>query len=318
MIARLLLPLLALPSLAWAEGPVTVVVTAPRTPALVTATGRVAAELTAAGYRLSSQCAPALDEGCAQTWPPGAPALAAVAFAWATEGLAIEARVARADRRTVRLETLVSGTPAPEPSVVAVRTAELVRAGVLAVMRDPERLEITAPAPRAGPRFVVAVGPGLVQSVAGLGSAVGPSLRAGISGRRWFGAAWVLAPTLAPALDTGEGKAELRSDLLGAELGLRWPLALVEPAIGVGGGLYHLRVRGKDVDPLTPASNSLWTPFLSAVAGVGLPFSAHWSLQIDLRAAFVRRSALVRVGDSEAGQTGWPLLVAAVALGYSR
>jgi hypothetical protein len=145
VIARLLLPLLALPSLAWAEGPVTVVVAAPKTPALVTATGRVAAELTAAGYLLSSQCAPALDEGCAQAWPTGAPALAAVAFAWATEGLAIEARVARADRRTVRLETLVSGTPAPEPSVVAVRTAELVRAGVLAVMRDPERVEITAP-----------------------------------------------------------------------------------------------------------------------------------------------------------------------------
>jgi hypothetical protein len=94
---------------------------------------------------------------------------------------------------------------------------------------------------------------------------------------------------------------------------------MVEPAIGVGGGLYHLRVRGKEVTaPLTAATNSLWTPFLSAGAGLGLPFSAHWSLQIDVRAAFVRRSALVRVGDSEAGQAGWPLLVAAVALGYAR
>jgi len=319
VIARILLSLLALPSLAWAEGPVTVVVETPRTPALVAATGRVAAELTAAGYRLSSDCAPALHDGCAQDWPAGAPALAAVGFAWATDGLAIEARVARADRRTVRLETLVAGTPAPEPSVVAVRTAELVRAGVLAVMRDGRPAAVAvAPARPVRADLFVSLGPGLVQSVSGLGSGLGPSLRAGLGWRHWFAAAWVLAPAFSPALDTAQGKAELRSDLLGGELGARWRLAALHPSLSAGGGAYHLRVRGKDVAPLTPATGTLWTPFLSAGAGLGIPLSAPWTLRADLRAAFVRRSALVRVGETEAGRTGWPLLVAAIALEYGR
>jgi len=319
VIAKLLLSLLALPSLARADGPVTVVVAAPKTPALLAATGRVAAELTAAGYRLSSECAPALDDGCGQPWPSGAPALAAVGFAWATEGLAIEARVARADRRTVRLETLVSGTPAPEPSVVAVRTAELVRAGLLAVMRDSPTVAAVAAAPaRRSPDFFVSLGPGLVQSVSGLGSAVGPSLRAGVGWRALFAAAWVLSPTLARPLETAQGKAELRSDLLGAELGGRWRLGLVQPSLTAGGGAYHLRVRGKDVAPLFATTGTLWTPFLSAGAGLGLALSPRWALHADLRAAFVRRSALVRVGGEEAGRTGWPLLVAALALAYRR
>jgi hypothetical protein len=321
VILRLLLLLLALPSLARADGPVTVVVEAPRTPALVVATGRVAAELVAAGYRLSSECAPALDDGCAQAWPAGAPALAAVNFAWATDGLAIEARVARADRRTVRLETLVSGIPTPEPSVVAVRTAELVRAGVLAVMRDPPAAAVVAAAPvrPPAPGFFVALGPGLVQSLGGLGSAVGPSLRAGITWRgSWFGAAWVVAPALAAPLETDQGKAELRSEILGGELGGRWRLPLLQPSLTAGGGVYHLRVRGRDVAPLEAATGSLWTPFVSAGAGVAFPLSVHWALQADLRAALVRRSALVRVGGTEAGRAGWPLLVAAIALQYGR
>jgi hypothetical protein len=316
-VIRLLLPLLALPSLARAEGPVTVVVEEPRTPALVTATGRVAAELTAAGYRLSSDCAPALHEGCRQAWPEGAPALAAVGFAWATDGLAIEARVARADRRTVRLEALVAGVPAPEPSVVAVRTAELVRAGVLAVMREsPPVLAATAPSPRESPGVFVSLGPGLIQSVSGLGSAVGPSLRAGIGRGHALAALWVVAPAWSPALDTAEGKAELRSYLFGGELGARWRLQRLRPALAAGGGLYHLRVRGRDVEPLTPSTRTLWTPFLAGGAGLGLALSPRWAVRADLRAAFVRRSALVRVGDSEAGRTGWPLLVAAIALEY--
>jgi hypothetical protein len=317
VIAKLLLSLLALPSLAWADGPVTVVVAEPRTPALITATGRVAAELTAAGYRLSSECAPALDDGCAQPWPAGAPALAAVAFAWATEGLAIEARVARADRRTVRLEALVSGTPAPEPSVVAVRTAELVRAGLLAVMRDSPAIAAPAPARRA-PDFFVSLGPGLIQSVSGLGSAVGPALRAGAGRGSFFAAGWVLGPTLARPLETDQGKAELRSELLGGELGLRWRPGRWQPSFTAGGGVHHLRVHGKDVAPLAAATGTLWTPFLSAGAGLGVALSPRWALQADLRAAFVRRSALVRVADVEAGRTGWPLLVAAIALAYGR
>ena len=60
----------------------------------------------------------------------------------------------------------------------------------------------------------------------------------------------------------------------------------------------------------------LWTPFLAGGAGLGLALSPRWAVRADLRAAFVRRSALVRVGDSEAGRTGWPLLVAAIALEY--
>jgi hypothetical protein len=320
VITRFLLPLLALPRLAWADGPVTVVVETPKTPALVAATGRVAAELTAAGYRLSSECAPGLDEGCAQDWPRGAPALAAVGFAWATDGLAIEARVARADRRTVRLETLVSGIPVPEPSVVAVRTAELVRAGVLAVMREAQPVAslAAAPSPSRGADLFVALGPGLIQSVSGLGSAVGPSLRAGAGWRWLFAAAWVVAPALAPALDTAEGKAELRSDLLGGELGMRGRPGVLQPSLSAGAGVYHLRVRGKDVAPLTATTRTLWTPFLSAGAGLAVPLAARWAVRADLRAAFVRRSALVRVGESEAGRTGWPLLVAAIALEYGR
>jgi hypothetical protein len=319
--AKILLLLLALPSLAWADGPITVVVRSPGTPALIAATGRVAAELTAAGYRLSTDCAPALHEGCAQEWPAGAPALAAVDFAWATQGLAIEARVARADRRTVRLETLVWGTPAPEPSVVAVRTAELVRAGVLAVMREPAPAAavVAAPSRPVGAGFFVALGPGLVQSVSGLGSAVGPSLRAGLTWRgSWFAAGWLVAPALAAALDTDQGQAELRTDLFGGELGGRWRLAGLRPSLTAGGGAYHLRVRGKDVAPLIAETRTLWTPFVSAGAGLGLPLSARWAVQADLRAAFVRRSALVRVAETEAGRTGWPLLVAAIALEYGR
>jgi hypothetical protein len=316
VIARVLVvALLAWSSRAPADDPVTVVIDAPRTPALQAATTRVAAELTAAGYRLSADCAPTLDPSCGRAWPAGARAVAGVGFAWASDGLAIEARVARPDRRTVRLEALVAGTPVPEPSVVAVRAAELVRAGVLAVLREPEPPAITRP----GAGFFVAVGPGLLQSVRGLGTGFGPSLRGGLTWRgSWFAAAWMV-PSLGRSTLTPDGSAGLRDDLLGGELGWRWRVSpVIQPAFALGAGAYHLRVAGQQVAPLSPATATLWTPFLSAGAGVAFPLSAHWEIQADLRAAFTHRAAAVHVGASEAGRTGWPVLAASLAVGYAR
>jgi hypothetical protein len=293
---------------------VTVVLEPARTPALVAAIARVPAELTAAGFALSADCAPALDPGCTQAWPRGARAVAGVAFAWATDGLAIEARVARADRHTVRLETLVTGGSAPEPSVVAVRTAELVRAGVLAVLREPE---VTARAPALG--LSLTVGPALVESVSGLGGAVGLSLAAALTWRQaWYAGVWGL-PTLASSAITVEGTARIRHDLLGVELGRRWrPTPVIRASIGAGGGVYHLTVRGQDdVAPLVPASDSLWTPFLAAGGGVGVALGPGWALLLEGRAAFTRTAGLVRVGASEAGRSGRPLLVAVLAISYA-
>jgi hypothetical protein len=321
----MLLLLLAAALPASAEEPATVFLARVQAPALEEVTRRVAPELTAAGYRVAFEgCPPALDPACTRPWPTGTSAVAAVDFAWAGEALAIEARVARPDRPVVRLGTLVTGRPSTEATVVAVRTTELVRAGVLALLRAPApaaapALQARAAAEVAAPGFFVALGPGLVQSVAGLGSAVGPAFRAGGSWRDWFAAAWVVAPTLAPAATTPEGSAELRSDIAGAELGRRWRLGpRLSPEVMLGGGAYHLRVRGKEVSPLAPATSAIWTPFLAAGGGLGVTLSPHWAVQAELRAAVTRRAPVVRVGDSEAGRTGWPLLVAGVALAYRR
>jgi hypothetical protein len=315
--------LLLAPSQAGAETPATVFMARVQPPALQEATRRVGPELTAAGYRVSLEgCAVGLDEGCQQEWPPGAPAIAAVAFKWAGAALAIEARVARADRRTVRLETLVTAAPAPEPALVAVRTAELVRAGVLAVMHGPEAEVRAASSETARPTvgFVVALGPGLVQSVRGLGSAVGPSLRIGLTWRSTLVvSAWAISPTLTRSVRTAEGRAELRDDIAGAELGWRWRAgARLQPAVALGGGAYHLRVRGADVAPLAPTTSALWTPFLSGAVALAFALDAHWAIATELRTAITRRAPVVRVGDSEAGRTGWPVLVAGLVLEYRR
>jgi hypothetical protein len=293
---------------------VTVVIAPPATPALQAATRVVAAELTSAGYRLSQDCAPAVDPGCGASWPDGARAVAGLGFTWASDGLAIEARVVGRDRRSVRLEALVAGAPVPEPAVVAVRATELVRAGVLAVLRGPE-----PPAELEKRGFFVALGPGLLQSVGGLGGGFGPSLRAGLTWRgSWFAGAW-LVPSLGRSASTPDGSAQVRDDLLGGELGWRWRVSpVIQPALAVGAGAYHLRVVGKEVAPLSPAAATFWTPFLSAGAGAVLPLSAHWELEADLRAAFTHRAAAVHVGASEAGHTGWPVLAASVAVGYWR
>jgi hypothetical protein len=131
----------------------------------------------------------------------------------------------------------------------------------------------------------------------------------------------VVAPTLAPELRTGAGTATLRQELAGAELGWRWRAgATFRPALAVGGGLHHVAVAGKEVAPLSAASDALWTPFVAGGAGLTLRLrpGGHLALQADVRAALVRRSARVRIGDTEAGRTGWPLLVAVVGLAYER
>jgi hypothetical protein len=328
-LALLLVPASALAAPPAAEpGPVTVVLAkAEAEPSLREAILRVTAELSAAGFRVASGgCAPGLNAGCQRPWPENARAVAAVDFAWSAGSLAIETRVARAENgRAVRLETVVAGTPAPEPSVVAVRTTELVRAGVLAATRgDTAGVGASAGAPGArgagagagaGSSVFVELGPALVQS--GLGSAWGLSLCAGLGWRDWFAAGWLALPALGGEVSAAAGKAELRNEIAGLELGRRWRVGgRARPFVALGGGAYHLRVSGKDVEPFAPATEGLITPFAAAGAGLGMRVARHWELQADLRAVFLKTTPLVRIGAEEAARAGRPVLVAGVGVGF--
>jgi hypothetical protein len=129
----------------------------------------------------------------------------------------------------------------------------------------------------------------------------------------------VVSPTLTATVDTAEGSADLRGDALGGELGRRWRLGeRLQASATLGGGAYHLRVRGAEVAPLVSTTSALWTPFLSAGGGVAVTLAPHWVLHADVRAAVTRRAPVVRVGETEAGRSGWPLLVAGLAVGYER
>jgi hypothetical protein len=200
-------------------------------PSLREAILRVTAELTAAGFRVAAgSCAPGLEcrlpAALARTrgrWPP-------VDFAWSAGSLAIETGWrAPPTGGPCASRTVVAGTPAPEPSVVAVRTTELVRAGVLAATRGRGPSRGQRPRAPGGIAFrrrgrrgiFVGVGPALVHS--GLGTGWGFSLRAGYEwSAAWFAAGWLAMPAFGGDVSTAVGKAELRSEIGGIEAGRRW------------------------------------------------------------------------------------------------
>jgi hypothetical protein len=284
---------------------------------------RTAAELAAAGFRVSPDgCAPGLQIGCAEPWPAGARAVVVVGFAWAAGAVTVDARIARSeDERPVRLQAVVAGLAPPEPAVVAVRATELVRAGALALLQGepaPRGLEPPAgSAPRALAAAFLEAGPALVQSTAGLGGAWGPRLRAGVAfgERAWFAAAWLVAPTLAAELASPEGRAELRAQVGGLELGRRWqPVERLGLTLALGAGGYHLAVQGKEVAPLPAAHSSLWTPFGAAGGGVAWAFARRWEGEASLRVALLQTAPVVRIGASRTGSGGRPLLIASVSV----
>jgi hypothetical protein len=145
----------------------------------------------------------------------------------------------------------------------------------------------TAPSPAAALvlhlRWAVALGPALLRSFAGFGSAVG-------------GTARVSFRPIAP---------------LGIEVqaaGPMWARDLTATAASAGAGLYHVQVTGHAANGAA-VSGALWAPLASTSVGLGVALGSRYALRIDAAALFLQPAPYVLIGASEVGHAGRPLLL---------
>jgi hypothetical protein len=206
------------------------------------------------------------------------------------------------------------------PSVLAVRTVELLRAALLGPVASETQAK-PAPkvvAPKDGAtedRRLTRVAAGgelgaaMVYAGHGISPAFAPVVRVLVGNRTWSGRLNVVAPAFGAEASAQGGKANIRQDMLSLDATVTWPaegtFAVVASA---GGGGYHWRVSGQGVAPNVGHDADRWGGVVEAGAGALLRFGAHLGLLLDAQALWLAPPLIVRVAGADAGKSGQPTL----------
>lgn len=309
------------------RGRVVLLVAAGQDELLREAATRLKAELGAAGFEVVQ-----IDPGAP------APAAATVDLASAARGRSAVAAV-RLDRSAdgvgaaLWLERdggaepathTIAGQGAASPSVVAVRTVELLEAtATRASAAGPPRPAL--PPGAAAPGAPPAARPPLLRGLGaeaglfvlqggGVGPAAGPFLRLSLGaplasrGDEVVAARITLAgPAFAPALTGAAGALSVRQELAMAEavfaLGATGP---VVPRLSAGIGAYHLHAEGDPKPPYVPASGDVWSVIGGTGMGLGFRLGARWTAVLDLQVLFAEPRPTLRLAGERLGAPGRP------------
>lgn len=226
----------------------------------------------------------------------------------------------------IRRITVALASPSA-PTVLAVRTTELLRASLLEATVDPP----VNPAPRppvpavvarwmAPPRralladWSVDLGAEVLVSP-GLGANVLPALRVGRGLYRSLALRLYGAATVAPSVSrTAVGEASLDQEILGADLAYAlFADRVVAPTISLGAGVYHLGLTGRTTTaPYEGASSSRWTALLRGGLGVAFRMNARVSVLVDADVVVTLPAERVRIADEVIGTVGAPSFLGGV------
>lgn len=308
------------------RGRVVILVAAGQDELLREAATRLGAELGAAGFEVAQ-----LDPGAPD---PAAPpvdlaraardrgAVAAVRLDRSGDGVGAALWLERDGGADPATHT-IAGQGAAAPSVVAVRTVELLEASRIAAAETPPR---PAPPPgAAAPGAPLAGRPPLLRGLGveaglfvlhggGVGPAAGPSLRLSLGaplagrGEEVVAARITLAgPAFAPELAGAAGALSVRQELGMAEavfaLGATGP---VVPLLSAGVGAYHLHAEGDPAPPYVPASGDVWAVIAGAGTGLGFRLGARWTAVLDLQVLFTEPRPVLQLAGERLGAPGRP------------
>jgi hypothetical protein len=229
-----------------------------------------------------------------------------------------------ASGKTLRQELADSGG---DEGALALRSVELLRAGLVAVTLAPGSGPPPATPPLAasrrqpppdaslpqlprGPSFHVGIAPGVIVAPGGLGPAATLAVGADWLPSEHVGlVALALLPLSGAEVTAAEGTAELSAFLAGGGLRVafagtasRW-----SPAIDLGFAATWLRARATVGGSTKDATSATGTAFVRA--GLGYAPMPRFRFRADVLAAWVGQGVSVRVADREIATWGQPLLV---------
>jgi hypothetical protein len=220
----------------------------------------------------------------------------------------------------------------PISEVLAIRAQELLRASLVELLIEENRLgtPIAVPAPPPIHRWVKQavespLGPwtlGLEIGISAFGGrgGIGPTLapaarlRLALDQRRWVRLT-ALGLGSRPRVGTGIGSASVSQDWLLLEFAA-WlrPKRIVRPMLSVGMGAERVGVEGTASGSYRGERNARWFAAADVGTGFALRLRAHWEVQLEVHALFAAPRPAVRFFDVEVARAGQPTLLAVLSL----
>jgi hypothetical protein len=283
---------------------------------------RVRAELLAAGFDVqvlegASDATPRDRVEAAKLDPPPVATLSllrtgegAAADVWVSDRLTGKTLVRRVDVNDV--------SRARAPTVLAVRTVELLRASLLEATEEPEATKATPETPRRRPvpkdvvrwmtpkptpippsAFVRAeIGAALLVGFPGSPPAYAPVIRLGYGGESWSVRLGIVAPAVGAEVKAAAGSASVRQDLVELELVAAWPARGPWAFVAsLGGGASHFHVQGSALPPWLVHQGDDWTFATDAGVGGLLRLGSRVGLLADFHAILLAPNVAVQIGD---------------------
>jgi hypothetical protein len=219
--------------------------------------------------------------------------------------------IAEEASRSVRIT--VSIDDADAPSLLAIRTADLLRAS----LRDVAAPATTGPQPASagaalpaiavvetqqprGQRWYVEAGASLLWETGEWGAGAAPSVRFGRRVSEHFALSLAVdAPVMSQTYRTAGATARLRYELVG--LAMAWRAVAhrrVSVDLSQGLGVMHLSVRGEAQSPWTGQTAAGWAATATTGASLGLHLSDHAGVAVSLAAVFALPRPAIEVADA--------------------
>jgi hypothetical protein len=327
----------ALASTAEADGPpsrVALVRPASADRVLHEATTRVRAELLDAGFEVVDvDAAP----GDARSEVEGAalegPCFATIAMNRAADGAFADVWISDHVTGKTVVRRLGVRTDTNAPSVLAIRTLELLRASLLeAAAKVPPAEPPMAPAsdvmkwvapalPDAAPSkapalrgTVIGFGALILDGLQGIGLAVGPTIAASQGFGPWFARIAWAGPLLGPDLQMATGSATVRQELGALEIGWASAPAPVGVDAWIGAGGYDLHTDGSASAPYRALGGDVASLLTTAGVGALAQLSPRVLLALDVTAVVLTPQPIVVIAGRDAGSAGLPSIGASLGM----
>lgn len=156
----------------------------------------------------------------------------------------------------------------------------------------------------------------LLQSFAGLGTAVGPMIRLthplplGMLVRLS-----VFVDVARPTLDGPHGRATVNQEQVTLHLAYAFRRgSTVRPILSADHGAHHLRAHGVADPGYVGSTHATWSFAGGAGAGLSIRLGERAALEGDVHALFLAPQPAVRIGGEEAGRAGLPVLQASLGV----
>ena len=110
------------------------------------------------------------------------------------------------------------------------------------------------------------------------------------------------------------GEAQVREDAIVLEAARLLSSRRIRALVSLGGGAYHLGVRGSGVAPYRGASTDAWAAAIDGGAGARAQLFGPFALALELHALVTYPYRMVRIADVDAGRTGRPSMLGSLTI----